>query len=87
MQELRVLRKQRDALDDQIQRLEWQLSNAPLGAPRPAQLFDGVPAIRAAARSAGGAGLPWALRCLFEPGAASPSEGRSRCGLATSQPL
>ncbi|EFN56183.1 hypothetical protein CHLNCDRAFT_30799 [Chlorella variabilis] len=30
MQELRVLRKQRDALDDQIQRLEWQLSNAPL---------------------------------------------------------
>lgn len=24
MRELRVLRKQRDALDDQIQRLEWQ---------------------------------------------------------------
>jgi hypothetical protein len=27
MAELRMLRKQRDALDDQIQRLEWQLSN------------------------------------------------------------
>jgi len=31
MQELRMLRKQRDALDDQIQRLEWQLSNSTLG--------------------------------------------------------
>ena len=28
MAELRMLRKQRDALDDQIQRLEWQLTNA-----------------------------------------------------------
>lgn len=30
-----MLRKQRDALDDQIQRLEWQLSNAPLGGWAP----------------------------------------------------
>jgi hypothetical protein len=33
MTELRVLRRQRDALDDQIQRLEWQLRHAPPDAP------------------------------------------------------
>lgn len=33
MAELRALRKQRDALDDQIQRLEWQLRCVPPGAP------------------------------------------------------
>lgn len=31
MQELQMLRKQRDALDDQIQRLEWQLSKTAEG--------------------------------------------------------
>ncbi|KAL4448376.1 hypothetical protein ABPG75_005595 [Micractinium tetrahymenae] len=39
-EELRMLRKQRDALDDQIQRLEWQLSNAPLDAD-PSHDMDG----------------------------------------------
>ncbi|KAI7837934.1 hypothetical protein COHA_008240 [Chlorella ohadii] len=33
MAELRVLRRQRDALDDQIQRLEWQLRHSPPDAP------------------------------------------------------
>lgn len=38
MAELRVLRRQRDALDDQIQRLEWQLRHAQPGACSGGQL-------------------------------------------------
>lgn len=45
MQELGVLRKQRDALDDQIQRLEWQLRYMPLGERRP-RCARGPPRLR-----------------------------------------
>jgi hypothetical protein len=40
MAELRMLRKQRDALDDQIQRLEWQLSNTDVDSD-PSHNMDG----------------------------------------------